>query len=317
MASPIPRPGYSLSSQMTTKVCSFRNSQGGEKTWTNTWEKAEENPLYLAGRIIALELTTPLLVLAALIETAVYSALLLPALFSWPLSSFYLQRTIGLWQSSFFTIYWNVSNALFLNPCLRRIPADESLARFYVDHYEPSYFKKGWVREKDALLLYDLYKEAFQKKFEQKISSFPIAPAESEVFTDVLRLGKDKEDEINKGVLFFKEKVLGGDMEESTRELIRSRNPQVALFVASRALYLYVYGENRQSSVFSFFKKKTQAVIPYLRTSQDISVPAAAMRDHILFKDVVKKHPLKDAADRELKESLFMTRCWELALKRT
>lgn len=121
------------------------------------------------------------------------------------------------------------------------------------------------------------------------------------------------------GIQFFKNYMLDrSQVSESSRRLIIERNPQTSLFVLTRSVYIYVFGDQRQSSLPLFLKQVTQAGIEKLRNIYGRSrVEGLGTLVHSIDQfnqsDSLILNQLKTIASLEMAESLLIQVCWPRA----
>ncbi len=352
------RPIRCFSSQMTSALLAFRNSQGAEENWTAGWHRDDDYPFSFVGRWSLAQIGTPFLVLTAAIETIAYGILSIPSLLLWPINRSFLDRSVRLLQSSSFTVYWNIANFLVFNPTLQRVPTLESIGRYFSDFYlvhpvwksplrayEAVYnllakcFGRApigradlqFARVEDTLFLYDLYESHLQRAFgpvDVQIYRSPINQVESAVFSQSLDVGRSISRAIQEGVQFFRNFIVAeGQIEPGSKELVMQCDPDIYMFVLTRVAYLYVFGNKKTALLPQFLKRETREAIQRLRAAYalppeaHLQVQIEALErlvyDHSLFNRSTSLllNQLKQTVYGEQQGSLFITECWQRALR--
>lgn len=343
-------PTRCLSSYATTEILKFRNPQGTEENWILGGEHINNKVIYY-GKVVGTEVAVSLLCVTAAIETVAYSILLVGSLPLLLVSSRPTKMIYPLFQSSGFTLLWNVGNVTIFNPFCTNVFTHESFARFsmdhwtrgqvfktalkiafevafailqvlaarqgnYVHHHDPfafDFLNMTFFRSEDRLYVADwMLNHHIHLIAQQVAQAHPIA-----------RVGQNMNDAIDEGTQFFKEFILGpGQIDAESREKILEADPDIYIFALTRAVYIYAFGDKRNEAIPDFFNDQTKPLIQQLRqnyTQAEGAVLESAMEDLSTFEEepntLRAKSILKDlksAGHKEL-QGVFVTRCWQKA----
>ncbi len=344
-------PTRCLSSYVTTEILKFRNPQGTEENWILGGERINNKVIYY-GKVVGTEVAVSLLCVTAAIETVAYSILLVGTLPLLLVSSRPMHMIYPLFQSSGFTLFWNVGNATVFNPFCTNVFTHESFARFSMDHWprgqvfkaalkiafevafailqvlaarqgnyiyhhrnanDFNFFDVTFFRSEDILYVADwMINHHIRLLGQQAAQAHPL-----------IRAGQNMNNNIEEGTEFFKEFILGpGQIDTEAREKILEADPDIYVFALTRAVYIYTFGDKRNEATPSFFNGPTKLLIDQMRqnyTQADGAVLEPAMQDSSKFEEepdtLRAKNILKDlksAAHKEL-QGTFVTRCWQKA----
>lgn len=141
---------------------------------------------------------------------------------------------------------------------------------------------------------------------------------------------QDEREGLNEGIAFFNKFILApGQIDEETRKKVIENDPEVYIFVITRALYLYIFGEERNAKTPSFFKNETRNFIRKLRNEfkteeqrqEKAKILAPLMNNFKSFETLQNIenqelfNRLRNMAYNEFRidNALFITQCWGAA----
>ncbi len=269
-------PICSISSQLTTKLITFRNPKGEEKNWIRwNFPLSDQKFALIKPCLFVVEVGIPFLLVTAVIETLVLSILL-------SLSFLFQNTSLRLFSSprlssSFFTIFWNFRN-LTTNFYRINIPTHESLSRLVLKFLrdEDTNYIKSWANE---CHLFDL------KEVNNPLSRDALHPFLKHVVNHVEPLVKKE------GCEFFKNKLLQGLDDETINALVEA-DADAMHFGMFRTVYLYSLGSEREKPFPPFVSSETQQYIQTIRNDYE---PTNVLN----CEDVLNKHTfLSEAAER-------------------
>lgn len=291
-------PTRCISSQLTTRLLTFRNPQGREENWILGNESRGYLPAFV-GKVITTEIGTALLCVTASVESVAYLILIVG---SFPLklvSDRPLNFSAKLLSSSSFTLVWNLGNITVFNFFCVNAFTHESFARFSIDHWDrgqafravmeisfmvllffanhshsssyhsssyPSFLHAKCVRDEDRFYIAFWARTRGVRLIDPDLQS-----ANRSIDRSLTQAAREYAEQTNriidKGAAFFKECILEpGQITQASRDLVLEVDAEVIHFVLTRCIYLYVFGSKKRELVLPFLKKRD---IPmYRRPSQ-------------------------------------------------
>jgi hypothetical protein len=203
--------------------------------------------------VITTEICLFLLAATSIIETLTYASLTFLYLFLYPFTDkpFLLHKK--LLESSSFTIIWSLADAVIFNLFSRYVTPNESFARYWADQFNPTPLRL--FRDED-------FSYVRQEMLLNSLLRAPQTVRTDRASTPTLL----QEEVINKGANFIKDKVLAGADKETIR-IFMEMDPDIPifLFIATKAAYIYGFGELKNKEIPPFFKPKTKEIILQLR----------------------------------------------------
>jgi hypothetical protein len=282
-----------LSSHFTTELLKFRNPQGSEENWFHGGDRIDNQTIYM-GKVIATEFGVALLCLTATVEAVAYGILLCASLPLFVVTSRPIHFFFPLFQSSSFTIYWNLGNFLTFNLFCTNVFTHESLARYSMDHWprgtafklalvmvdlalltlsvvyrlryevfhQHDFFHKPSLRPQDILFLVDW---ARRHRIDVRLNADEIALANPQIHQLATFIGEVNHS-IDAGTQFFKEFILSpNQLDDATKQQVLECEPDAYHFVLTRTIYIYVFGAKKDAPLPSFLKVETRESIQTLR----------------------------------------------------
>lgn len=291
-----------------TKLRTWRNIDGNEEQWEfpaqNPFPPPPETeertiPLVFPLKVICNKIGLGLLAVTAAIETIAYAAL--------AFGCFLLQRLVDndsihrhyefaakSLDSSFFAMIWAARTSIQDYPRNRNIYTHESIARVAFDHHN--------------------------------LLPFHLARAEDTAFLNALRHHSQNsgfEGKVNAGANFIIQEVLQ-NASAGTISNFQDMDPGIILFIITKAVYIYTFGDRKNDVPPDFFKSTTNALI--LRERKQTTDEAVLQELHVLtatpleFQTPPKTiaaqkafNNLREIASMEIQKSLFVTNCWPRA----
>lgn len=284
-----------LSSRLTSELLTARNPQGKEAGWVDRAEDRGNLVLFL-GRVVTAELGCAVLLATATVETFVYGTLGLVSLCFYWVNSEPARKLGKLASSSAFTILWNIGNVIVFNPGCINCVTHESFARYSMDHWTRGEVLKlvvlaaecflnifsrhryhglpltalimriKYTRLEDSLHIADWaqrHRGAPDLAEDQRQTPAVIANAQLRLLQEH---GRTMNAQIAAGKEFIETHILAeGKVDAPTRNAINAMEPAALLFLLSRAVYLYSFGELKEEVIPDFFAEKTQVEIRKLR----------------------------------------------------
>lgn len=295
-----------LSSHAMTSLLTWRNPQGSEENWIlrgNGWQHC--------GKIITTEIGLAILVTVAVIETIVYSILLSLSAILISLTDRPFDFFAKLLQSSSFTILWGIADCLIYNPLFINVMTRESFARKFAQMINPTSI--GLVRLEDDLEIMD-----WEQRRPRNVNDPMLGP--------IIVEGQALQKIVDEGANFIFEHVISG-ADANTKTLIQDTDPDMYMFVVTKAVFVYAVGSKCKDPVPAFFKPETCNSILRLRQSaydaatikqlqQATSTPAGFETGPQDANAKSAFTDLRSIASEELQNSLFATRCWQKAINR-
>jgi len=339
-----------FSSQLTSKVLTFRNPLGNED---HRIDQAETRGNYarFGLKVITTEIVCSLLVLVSTVETVIYAIFTGLSLLAWPISpslthARYFSKQLS---SSYFTIFWNLGNVMVFNPFCIHCVTNESFARYTIDNWDRGFAFKlflmtsilalevltnstvlslaavplsqvSFTRREDILYLRYTVPGATHQTRELGPSS-----SENQGLRYIRNYGEDTNHCIQEGANFIKDYFFAeGQMERETCEMIKAYDPDVSLLMLTRAIFLFVFGPYCNKPIPDFFKRETQNGIQQMRNkyASDPIQLDDQMREIAVFEQEPEGEmnqkvfrELKQIAYGEQQDGLFFTRCYQLACR--
>lgn len=352
-------PTKCLSSYMTTELLKFRNFRGGEENWFNDPDAVVHDPRYY-GRVVATEIGVALLCVTAAVESVAYAIFFITTIPMLLVSKRPCDFAASLMSSSSFTLYWNFANLTYFNVHFPNIFTQESFARYAFDHlpqgmaYQRVYTIAVFVYSIGLIIIALLSRESQVLRLAFIVDPFPnrrnlraedilfiaqwarrhqvhvplihgqngVNPLVNQLIGAVGNVNTS----IDEGAAFIKEFILDSDeVDEEIKNLVLDYDAEIYTFVATRSIYIYVFGSKRDANIPDFFKFETKGLIEDLRqkyTKEEGADLKPLMESLPSFnaefgddkKDLKEVfNALRNAAYGELQNSLFVTKCWEKA----
>jgi|GEM_PF-1810729 len=245
-----------ISSYLMTGLFRWRNPAGEERLWFSD-EPPVENRCKRLSKIATTEIGLSMLTTAAAVETAAYSYLALASYALRPITDKPRQFFVKLLQSSSVTIGWGAVS-LLANPFSTNIVAHESIMRFYLQALNSKLtFPHRYV---------ELFRPEDQQDFERRAPGYIVEPIRHDLWPYKLEWAKIVERELAKGAgaNFLVREVLSGASPE-TINAFKELDPDMYLFVLTKAIFICACGPWRGYSIPKFFKPATQELVRQLR----------------------------------------------------
>jgi len=287
----ISAPATCFSSQLTTHLMLFRNPHGSEENWVFQ-ESLPYDRNRLMGRAVVAEIGSALLVVVSSVEGLAYVVLLLPAACTLPWTKRPCRLLMDRFESSYFTVSWNLCNCFGFNIRLVNICTNESFARHAVDTSPYAAIAKTSFKALGTLFTFaslftgirnagqifdSLSKTLDQRYFrgEHRVQIFQLIGDQAAnlhlstlpTLTGRLRdLTINTDRAVNEGVEFIKTHFLAdGQLTPVTKAMMDENDPDIFSFLSARAIYLYAFGPLKEEPIPSFFQASTQTGITRLR----------------------------------------------------
>lgn len=297
IANHVPPPYRSGSSYIMTELMTWRNQNGREEHWINAAgsRRVEKihNVMLHATKLILAECILPMIALAAIIDACAHVIIIS---YGFIMGKKNLQDVgFQLLQSSSFTFFWALGNAVFCSfPGWANISTNESLARQYTPFF----------RIVDEL----------------EVSQLRRVPPATTPHTE--------SENVDIGAQFFIEHILK-EADEPTRTRIQELHEDMFIFVLTKTVFIYAVGSKKQEAAPDFLREETRACLKNLREQLSDLSPSLTEELTKLVNDpdhaedkvrtpqkkaVMKAfNKLRKAAHLELRNSLFITQCWQQA----
>ena len=315
-----------ISSQLMTHLLTWRNPQGSEEQWfTGVHPPEIENGLTHVGKVLSTEIGLCLLVTAAAVETVAYASLAILSLALYPVTDEPHLFFYKLLDSSSFTILWGVADALIYNLFFINVLTNESMARYWVNMFNPTP-----VVFRIANQFYALQLEVFRAEDRLYVHDWMLQHTQQAhphaMLAPILNEGQAVQNAITQGAAFLKEDVLANAPSE-TLELFRECDLSIYMFILSKAVYMYAAGsKNTEETIPDFFKPSTRALITAWRSEHKSAEILKALEqliaDPTQFETVPQDadvqaafNQLRNIASEELQGGLLATRCWSAAIQ--
>lgn len=345
-------PTLCLSSKLTTYVAEFRNPQVREENWLCQPEHIENYWIH-SGKVITAEASFALLCVTSTVETVAFGILTTLSLPLYLYNSDYLDTSYKYLCSSSFTLFWNVGNVLVFNPFCINITTHESFARFSMDHMtRGSVYKTIITVFEIAMLVFTKGTYRSNRLLSQQIFDTPFLRIEDRLFmvhwlegirsnnipsviNDLLlrniaiQANRDIA-AIGSGELFLRHYILESKgnfaVSGDTIKNIKDGDPNVYHFIASRAVFIYVFGEKKTDPIPNFFANQTIINIQRLRIKYSKQPELSKAIHSKLYLEMIsfpyfnkststELNEIKIAAARELQGAMLTSKCLQNALK--
>lgn len=296
------------SSHLMTGLLTWRNPQGSEANWIYRYQGIE-NGWKHAGKVISTEIGLALLTITSVVETAAYTVFTFASLALCPLTDRPYTFFAKLLESSSFTIIWGIADAIIYNPLTVNVMTHESFARWWAAVYNP--IRIPLFRLDDRLYIAD-----WAQHRPGNVNDALLGP--------ILRAGHNTQALIDQGANFIQQDVLANASSE-TLDLFRDMDPSMYMFVLTKAVYIYTFGEKKTDPVPDFFKSATRDLILSIRQESYSEETIQELQRLIVEPTQFETKPqefaqsafnqLRNAASEELKNSLLTTGCWAKAVE--
>lgn len=291
------------SSHMMTALLTWRNPHGDEERWISENVSIPNKGIH-AAKVIAAEVGLSLVLLIAMVETAVYFTFVLISLMVYPLTDRPLSFSVKLIQSSSFTSKWALADLLIFNLFLKNVFTHESFARSWGLTVRPE--------DQEYLMGLPYMANLFQDDggiFDPHVEGrVPDAPenAWQQQGVDLL-------------------KKLYNEADETTQAAFKDVDVDILHLMMTKAIHYYVFVDTATQE-FAFFKPDTRKLIQDLRRAQ--YAPEVVTEIDRLLKnreafeselqveeaqELFKK--LQARGSEETQGSALVTTCWGIASK--
>lgn len=270
-----------LSSQATKSLLTLRNPQGSEENWIDR-EEDKGDMLLFSGKVVSAEIACSLLVVTATIETITYAVLGLASLCLWPITSSPAKQCGKLLSSSCFTVIWNIGNVTVFNPFYTNCVTHESFARYSIDNWDRGVTfrlvlgvtwlvlgilsKNGGSSSSIIELTYTRNVDILYIAHWTLQHRAPPIHGVNNLLHRILRYGEGTLGIIEQGATFIRQHILAeGQLDGATRDKIQECDPDALLFMMTRSVYIYTFGELREQPIPRYFSPRTRTTIIELR----------------------------------------------------
>lgn len=288
-----------MTSQAMTYLLSWRNMEGVEENWSGS-NRSFTNPRFIA-RVVTAEIGLGILCVTAAVESIAYSALFFATLAISPITNKPHGVVTELLHSCVFSVIWSATDLVMYNLFVENMLTQESFARRWAHDIFPSPLTE--VRFEDELYMADwaFFFPADRFAFDPQI--YPL-----------LSVGHATQNRIDEGARFLAEEVVT----EATKTLFEEADPDIYMYILTKAVYVYASGAKRNEPIPNFFKQETQELLTIFRSEFSDEAQLEPMPTTLEVYELVHTTQflrLKNMAAGELQNSLLVTRCWQKAIK--
>jgi len=201
-----------------------------------------ENGWKHAGKVIYTGISLALLTITSAVETVAYTALTLASLTLYPFTDKPYTFFVKLLQSSAFTIIWAVADAIVYNPFFANVMTHESFARYWAAEFNPT-----------SIAIYRLDDRLYLADWEQE---HEMGNLENDLLGPIYAEGHATQKLINAGATLIQQHVLEG-ANGDTIKLFKNMDPDIFMFILTKAVYIYTIGAKKNDEIPGFFKQLT------------------------------------------------------------